>query len=656
MGSKFRLKPDRHAQAQPQVSPLAIRRLPLTWRDWMVAAALVLLTFAVFGQVGSHQFLNYDDGQFIYENPHVAQGLTRSSITWAMPAAEIGLYPLTWLSHGLDIPLWGLRPGPPLLTSVGIHAVTACLLFFKLPELFRCQAAASGGGRQAIRGRPRDTAAWPAAFIAALFAIHPMHVESVAWISERKDTLSTLFIVIALLFYTRAPNRRLDVVLAMAASLAAKQMYVTFPFVLLLLDYWPLGRMRTFADFRSRIIEKLPLFALTIAGSVVAVIGQRNLKAVQTTESLSMARRFGNAAVAYCRYLAKLLFPVDLAVPYPLGTLTTTSIAGATLLLLAITAGAIFLRKRAPYIAVGWFWFVGTLVPVIGIVALGAQSMADRYSYFSYIGLFMAITFAALALPVPRQALAAAGAIVVLACAALGFHQTGYWTDSETLFAHTIAVTPPNAVAEYSLGQALELKKPDASAAHLRRAIELTETTLRNRLNAPPRWYAQAHVGLGTTLLMKARNESTNAARVALIHDALQQFETALKFDPAAPHSKNNIIFAQAMLGNAKASVPTRSEYDAAIDRGLGLLNRGDARGAIAAFQQVLDLQPRSTAGHVYLALGLLRAQRGREAAEALRAAKAIDTKQANDFITKAFRMPPGPANIDMVIRQAAAQ
>src|SRR5260221_10248934 len=258
MGSKFRLKPDRPAQAQPQVSPLAVRRLPLTWRDWMVAAALVLLTFAVFGQVGSHQFLNYDDGQFIYENPHVAQGLTRSSITWAMPAAEIGLYPLTWLSHGLDIPLWGLRPGPPLLTSVGIHAVTACLLFFTLTELFRCQAAASGGGRQAIRGRPRDTAAWPAAFIAALFALHPMHVESVAWISERKDTLSTLFIVIALLFYTRAPSRRLPVFLALAASLAAQQMDVTCPFVLLLLDYGPLGRMRTFAAFRSPVTGSAP--------------------------------------------------------------------------------------------------------------------------------------------------------------------------------------------------------------------------------------------------------------------------------------------------------------------------------------------------------------------------------------------------------------
>src|SRR5258708_32566201 len=363
MGSKSRLKPDPPAQAQPHVSPLAVRRLPLTSRDWMVAAALVLLAFAVFGQVESHQFLNYDDGQFIYENAHVSQGLTLSSVTWAMTSAEIGLYPLTWLSHELDITLWGLRPGPHLLTSVGIHALTACLLFFTLTELFRLQAAASRGGRQATLWRPRDTGTCPAAFIAALFAIHPIHLESVAWISERKDTLSTLFIVIALLFYTRAPNRRLPVVLAMAASLAAKQTYVTFPFVLLLLDYWPLARMRTFPDFPSRVIEKLPLFALTIAGSVVAVIGQRNLKAVQTTESLSMASRFGNPALAYCRYLAKLFLPLDLPVPSPLGMLTTAQIAGAALLLLAITTGAIFLRKPAPFIAAACFWFVGTLVP-----------------------------------------------------------------------------------------------------------------------------------------------------------------------------------------------------------------------------------------------------------------------------------------------------
>lgn len=613
---------------------MARNPIPLARTDWIIVAAIVALTFAVFGQVASHQFTNYDDGQFVYENPQVSQGLTGASISWALTSAEIGYYPLTWLSHELDVTLWGLKPGPHLLTNVAIHAITACLLFLALLPLL---------GRGV------------AAFTAALFAIHPMHVESVAWASERKDTLSTLFIVLALLLYLRAPQRRLGVALAMAASLGAKQMYVTFPFLLLLLDYWPLARLRTLADLQARIVEKLPLFALTIAGSVAAVVGQTKLKAVQTTAGLSMASRLANAAVAYCRYLGKLFVPVDLAVPYPLVTLPSDEVLGATLLLVAITAVAILLYKRAPYVAVGWFWFLGTLVPVIGIVALGAQSMADRYSYFSYVGLFVTIAMAAIALPVPRKALAGAGAIVVLVCASIAFNQVGYWRDSETLFTHAIANTPPNAVAEYSLGQALELTKPDASIAHLRRAIELTKQVTGGRRELMPDWYSQAHVGLGTALLMKARQEPVVATRVALVRDAQTQLETALQIDPNAPHAKNNIAFAQAMLQQTSAGkTPARSEYDAAIDRGVALMNKGDMEGAITAFQQAIDLQPRSAAAHIYLALALLRGHRNPEAATALRAAKAIDAKQANDYITKALRMPPSPDNLDMVISQVA--
>jgi tetratricopeptide (TPR) repeat protein len=495
-----------------------------------------------------------------------------------------------------------------------------------------------------------------AAFTAALFAVHPMHVESVAWASERKDTLSTLFIVIALLLYARAPQKKLGVTLAMAASLGAKQMYVTFPFVLLLLDYWPLARLRRLADLEACIVEKLSLFALSIAGSVIAVVGQHNLKAMQTTEGVSMASRLANATVAYCRYLGKLFVPVDLALPYPLVSLPPMEVLGATVLLLAITAGAVALRKRAPYLAVGWFWFVGTLVPVIGLVALGAQSMADRYSYFAYIGLFLAIAAGALTLPIPRQALAAAGVVVVLVCAEIAFHQVGYWRDSETLFTHAIAVTPPNAVAEYSLGQALELMKPDASVAHLRRAIEYTIYAMRDRMESAPEWYTQAYVGIGTALLMKARQEPDGPARVVLIRDAQQQLQTALKIDANAPHAKNNLAFAQIMLAQSAAGTPTHSEYDMVIERGVELMKHNDATGAVAAFRQAIDLQPRSSAAQVCLALALLRARRGHEAADALRAAKALDPAKANEFITKALRMPPGPHNIDILIAQAAGQ
>jgi len=309
-----------------------------------------------------------------------------------------------------------------------LHAITACLLFVALLTLFGrgCvePRAPSGGTAGVLPGH--RTPMYVAAFTAALFAVHPMHVESVAWASERKDTLSTLFIVIALLLYARSPQRRLGVAVAMAASLAAKQMYVTFPFVLLLLDYWPMGRLRTPADLKPRVLEKVPLFVLAAAGSVAAVIGQHNLKAMQTTAGVSVASRLANAAVAYTRYLGKLFAPFDLAVPYPLISWPAAEVLGATLLLLALSAAAVALRKRAPYLITGWLWFLGTLVPVIGIVALGAQSMADRYSYFSYIGLFIAIAFGALALPVSRRMLAGAGVAIVLVSAGIAFHQTGY--------------------------------------------------------------------------------------------------------------------------------------------------------------------------------------------------------------------------------------
>lgn len=651
-------KPLPKSTPQPKAAPPAAHRPPLSAAEWIVVVTLVVLTFAVFGQVGSHQFINYDDGQFIFQNSHVTQGLTAASIDWALTKAEIGYYPLTWLSHEFDVTLWGIKPGAHLLTNVLLHAVTACLLFFALLTLFgRGSVERRASGEASIEVSPADrTPMYVAAFTAALFAVHPMHVESVAWASERKDTLSTFFIVIALLLYARAPPRWLGVALAMAASLTAKQMYVTFPFVLLLLDYWPLGRLRAPADLKPRILEKLPLFALAVAGSAVAVIGQRNLHAMQTEAGVSIATRLANAAVAYSRYLGKLFAPFDLAIPYPLIPLPPTKVLGASLLLLALSAAAIAWRKRAPWLVTGWLWFLGTLVPVIGIVALGAQSMADRYSYFSYIGLFFAIAFGALALPLPRRALAAAGVGIVLVSAGIAFHQTGYWRDSETLFTHSIAVTPPNGVAEYSLGQALELTKPEASIAHLRRAIELTKEAAAGRLDAMPDWYPEAYVGLGTALLMKARQEPNLTTREAVIHDAQDQLKEALKIDPNAPHAMNNLAFAQAMLAQTAVGKPARSEYDLAIDRGVKLLNGNDVAGAAVAFRQAIDLQPRSAAAQIYLALTLLRAHRGLEAAAALRAARAIDAKQANDYITKALRMPPGPDNLDMMITQAAGQ
>jgi hypothetical protein len=384
---------------------------------------LIALTFIVFGQVTSHAFINFDDGQFVYENQHV---LNRD-VSWALTSAEIGWYPLTWLSHMLDVTIWGQRAGMHLLTNVFLHAISTLLLFLALRQLTR--------------------ASWPSAFIAALFAIHPMHVESVAWVSERKDTLSTVFAMLALWLYARAPRRMLGVSIAMALSLMAKQMYITLPFVFLLLDVWPLNRLRNVDDFRQRAIEKWPLFGMMILGAIAAVVGQRHLDAMQT--SLSIGDRIVNALAAYATYIGKLFVPIDMALPYPLVRVSLAAAILPLLLLAAITIAVYAARRTAPYLLTGWLWFLGTLIPVIGIVAIGTQSMADRYTYFSYIGLFIALTFGALDLAarfrIPSQALAAIAVIAVAGYAIVASHQLRYWKDSQTLFTHTVDVTRSSA-------------------------------------------------------------------------------------------------------------------------------------------------------------------------------------------------------------------
>ena len=472
-------------------------------------AGLAILMLAVFAQVTSHSFLNYDDGQFVTENPHVIHGLTAESIGWAIASPSLGWYPITWMSHMLDIDLWQMRAGLHVMTSVILHIISAMLLFLAL--------------------RRMTGESWPSAVVAALFAIHPAHVESVAWVSERKDTLSTLFAMVALFFY---PAKRWRVFVAMVLSIMAKQMYITLPFVLLLLDFWPLGR-------GVRIKEKSPLLALTIFGAIMAIVGQRNLSALQSVEAVPLATRLSNAAVAYIRYIGKFFAPMNLAVVYPMQPIAAGVAAAAALLLVVISIAAFRYRAKAPYFFTGWFWFLGTLVPVIGIVQIGTQAIADRYTYFSFIGLSIAVVWS-----IPRRVLAPVAAVVVIAFAAIAYRQVGYWRDSETLFEHTIAVTPPNPMAEYSIGQTFELTKPDRAIEHLQRAIRLS--------GHASEWTAQAHVGLGTALMMKAR-PLPPAERMPLINEAIAEFQRALSIDPSAAHARNNIALAHQWLS---ASAP----------------------------------------------------------------------------------------------------
>ena len=579
-------------------------------RDAMVVALLAAITLAVFAQVVTHEFLHYDDGLFIYENGYVMRGLTGPSIDWAIHSASLGWYPLTWLSHMLDVELWGTRAGAHLLINMLIHVISTSLLYLAL--------------------RRMTSAVWPSAIVAALFAIHPMHVESVAWASERKDTLSTLFAMVTLLVYAIAPQRRIILAITFALSLMAKQMYVTLPFVLLLLDYWPMQRRRRFA-------EKIPLFALSAIGCVVAVIGQRNLRAVQSAEIFPFATRVANALVAYVRYLGKLFVPIDLAVLYPLQSISVTQTIGAALLLSAITIAVIRFRAAAPYLLVGWLWFIGTLIPVIGIVQIGTQAIADRYTYFPYVGLFIAIVWGLRSL-MPERILLTTAAIVVMLFAAISFRQVRYWKNTETLFRHTLRVTPPNALAEYTLGQALQLTQPDRAIFHLRRTIELRQ---HDRMT-PPEVEAQAYVGLGTALLMKARPLPAGAPRDAMIDEAVAQYDRALAIDPTAEHAKNNIAVANQMR--------SQTTLNALLNNGTAFSQQRKYDEAIAEFRKAVALSPGSVEAHVYLALGLLLTKRNAEGVVELRNAKALDAMKANEFVTKAMQLPARADNLDRLI------
>ncbi|MEA2342760.1 MAG: hypothetical protein QOF63_929 [Thermoanaerobaculia bacterium] len=630
MGRKARQKQIRTTPEPVVAAVLEATPAPVDWRarDWTIVAILIALTFLVFGPVTSHAFLNLDDGQFVYENQHV---LNRD-VSWALTSADIGWYPLTWLSHMLDVTIWGQRAGMHLLTSVFLHALSTLLLFLALRQLTR--------------------APWPSAFIAALFAIHPMHVESVAWVSERKDTLSTVFAMLALWLYARAPRRMLGVSIAMALSLMAKQMYITLPFVFLLLDVWPLSRLRTLDDLRQRAIEKWPLFLLTIVGAAAAVIGQRSLNAIQA--SLPLGDRIANALLAYATYVGKLFVPIDMALPYPLVHVSLAAAILPLLLLAAISIAVYAARRTAPYLLTGWLWFLGTLIPVIGIVAIGTQSMADRYTYFAYIGLFIAVTFGALDLAarfrIPSQTLAAIAAVVVIGCAIVASHQLRYWKDSESLFAHALDVTRDNSVAEYLLGQTLQATKPDDAMPHLQRAIDLTVPAMQVQGAKAPDWFPQAYVALGTALVVKARAMPDSAVRTALLRGAINNNRYALSLDPTTPHAKNNIAVATQMVPRN----PRQDEYDKYLDDGTKLSQDGHYEEAVSQYRLAVEIFPQSVEPHIYLGLGLLQANKRSEGVAELRAAKAISPTDANDFLTNALHMPVNPRNLDAFIAQAA--
>src|SRR3984893_14024444 len=447
--------------------------------DLLILLGLAVMTFAIYAQVIGHQFITLDDPTYIQENSMVNRGVTRAGLAWALTTFyATNWHPLTWISHMIDCQLSGTNAGRHLLVNALIHVANTLLVFWFLLRTTHTR--------------------WPSALVAALFALHPLHVESVAWAAERKDTLATLFGLLSLIAYVRYAEERSSsryawTSIALALGLLAKPMLVTWPFVMLLLDYWPLRRLRdpmakehlwgaSHREAATGIVplvwEKLPLFAIVAASAVITFVAQSYGGAVRTFTDVPIALRLSNAVVSYAKYLLLTFWTNDLAVYYPLAQtgIPAWQIIGAAFLLIGITAFCLFQRRIRPYLIIGWLWFLGTLAPVIGIVQVGGQTMADRYFYIPSIGLFIALVFGLANIAKTRRVApslsAAIAGGVLLIFAALTNVQIQRWRDSFTLFEHTLAVTPPNLQIEHNLGLALGGNgRYDEAAAHFEKTL-----------------------------------------------------------------------------------------------------------------------------------------------------------------------------------------
>lgn len=463
----------------------------------LVISLLLLLVIGIYGQTANFGYISYDDPGYAYQNHVVNAGLTLDGVKWAFTSTTYmsNWQPLTWLSYMLDVSLFGAhRPGAHHLVNVVMHLGSAIILFLVLARVTR--------------------QLWPSAFVAALFAVHPLHVESVAWIAERKDVLSGLFWMLAMaayVFYVERPSMRryMLVVAFMACGLAAKPMLVTLPFVLLLMDYWPLRRgfqaatstARSEPDapsLRRLVAEKLPLFALSLVSSCITYFAQQQSDAMSFGSSLTLAQRVSSAVMSYAGYIIKSIWPANLAIIYPYNenwpTLDVVMVASGLLL---VTAAIVRLRRRLPYLVVGWLWFLGALIPVIGIVQVGIQASADRFTYLPHIGLFIAGVFLMAELGQRRARLRRAsiifGGIAVILLAVTAGIQAGYWRSSEDLFRRAVRI-PGNYVAETNLAAVL-LDKPSRTHDELLEAYFRASYAVSIKTNNP-----DAHWILGIAL------------------------------------------------------------------------------------------------------------------------------------------------------------
>jgi tetratricopeptide (TPR) repeat protein len=604
------------------------------WPDLWICLLLLAATLAVYSQVRHYEFVNYDDPEYVGENIHVRAGLTADSLVWALTSFDAAnWFPLTWITHMADCQFFGMESGWHHLTNVWLHALNALLLFAVLKRMTRAR--------------------WPSALVAFLFALHPLHVESVAWVAERKDVLSAFFWLLTLWCYARyverpGVRRYLTVVLAFSLGLMAKPMIVTLPFVLLLLDVWPLRRAPW---AKPRLLEKLPLLALAAGASLVTFLAQRSSGAVAPLAGTPLALRLENALVSYMVYIGGMLWPAGLAVLYPLPrALPVLGVAAAGLALAGISLVVARQWRARPYLAVGWCWYLGTLVPVIGLVQVGTQSHADRYTYVPMIGLTIMLAWGAAELverrPRARNAVIAAAVVTCSASLAVTWFQIQYWASTETLLGHTLEVTSGNFIMHHNLadyylqhGRNEEARQHDAEAlrinpmymeARLNLALALSllgrpgdaEVEYRRALEQQPegKQMALAHSGLGAALAAQHRTT-----------EALPELELAVHLRPESAEGHYNLGTALAELGRnpeAASELATAvrlepGDAEAHYRLAVALAAQDKRNEAAGEFAVVAQLRPADAVTQYNLAIALARTGRLDEAiahfSEALR-------------------------------------
>ena len=520
--------------------------------DRIVIAGLIAVCLLIYAQVFRFEFINLDDNLYVYDNPYITAGINLISLKWAFTTFHsANWHPLTWISHLIDSTLFGPNAGGHHIVNVLFHAANSVIAYFVFKRMTGSE--------------------WKSAMVAALFAVHPAHVESVAWVSERKDVLSTLFWLLTMLAYVEWTRRSAEkeagvfsvqyllIVVAFVLGLLSKPMLVTLPFVLLLIDSWPLGRLCSFRELGPRILEKLPLFALAAASSYITLRAQSAYGAIATVADLPLATRFENVVISYAKYIGILFYPADLAIGYAHVAVPPWQLGAMALLLIAVTAVCVWHRKDRPYLIVGWLWFLGTMVPVIGLVQVGSQAMADRYTYVPYFGLFIMLVWGAAELMQKLDFKVGTTAVVailpLLYFLPAAFNQTSYWKSSYDLYSHALATGKTNFITMHNMCSVLMGQKRLAEA----------EAQCLTAIATEPR-FVDTYNLLG---MIHASNGK--------YQDAVDTFNKAIEIDP-----KNGMSYSNAAVSLTLMELTDDAESN--LDKAVELYR---AQGADPAFLAV---------------------------------------------------------------------